>query len=55
MLNYGDQDHGGFVKGIGDWREKIRAGTVVAGRPLPAAGEIPEELHEICRTWGYLV
>ncbi|MGP3934012.1 sulfotransferase family protein [Nonomuraea sp. KM88] len=54
MLAYGDQDHGAFVKGIGDWRDKIRAGTVVAARPLPAAGEIPEALHQICRQWGYL-
>ncbi|MEO3870261.1 sulfotransferase [Nonomuraea sp. B12E4] len=54
MLNYGRQDHGDFVKGIGDWRDKIRAGTVVAGRPLPARDEIPGELHEICRQWDYL-
>ncbi|MET8869022.1 sulfotransferase [Nonomuraea sp. NPDC004580] len=54
MLDYGRQDHGGFVKGIGDWRDKIRAGTVVEGRPLPEPEEIPEELHGICRTWGYL-
>ncbi|TDC10347.1 sulfotransferase [Nonomuraea longispora] len=54
MLSYGDKDHGAFVKGIGDWRDKIRAGTVVAARPLPEAGEIPEALHEICRQWDYL-
>ncbi|GAA1677599.1 sulfotransferase [Nonomuraea maheshkhaliensis] len=54
MLDYGKQDHGGFVKGIGDWRDKIRAGTVVAGRPLPTPAEIPAELHDICRRWDYL-
>ncbi|MFC4009573.1 sulfotransferase family protein [Nonomuraea purpurea] len=54
MLNYGSKDHGGFVKGIGDWRDKIRTGTVVAGRPLPSPDEIPDELQEICRQWGYL-
>ncbi|NRQ36742.1 sulfotransferase [Nonomuraea sp. NN258] len=53
MLNYGDQDHGAFVKGIGDWREKIRAGRVVAGRPLPAPDEVPDELRDVCRQWGY--
>lgn len=54
MLRYGEHDHGDFVKGIGDWRDKIRAGTVVAARPLPDPEEIPEELHGICRAWGYL-
>ncbi|MEV0621017.1 sulfotransferase [Nonomuraea sp. NPDC050404] len=54
MLEYGKKDHGGFVKGIGDWRDKIRTGTVVAGRPLPSPEQIPTELHEICRTWDYL-
>ncbi|MGW0202581.1 sulfotransferase family protein [Nonomuraea sp. NPDC003201] len=53
MLTYGDKDHGGFVKGIGDWRDKIRTGTVVAGRPLPSMDEVPDELREICRLWGY--
>ncbi|SDJ90695.1 Sulfotransferase family protein [Nonomuraea maritima] len=54
MLDYGRQEHGAFVKGIGDWRDKIRAGTVVAGRPLPRPEDIPAELHDICRTWNYL-
>ncbi|GAA3657835.1 sulfotransferase [Nonomuraea antimicrobica] len=54
MLQYGKQDHGAFVKGIGDWRDKIRSGTVVAGRPLPTPDEIPAELHDICRKWDYL-
>ncbi|MFI7439308.1 sulfotransferase family protein [Nonomuraea indica] len=54
MLDYGRQDHGGFVKGIGDWRDKIRSGTVVEGRPLPSPAEVPAELREICGLWGYL-
>ncbi|WP_220502886.1 sulfotransferase [Microbispora sp. H10885] len=37
MIRYGDKDHGEFVKGIGDWRDKIRSGRVQRGRPLPAA------------------
>ena len=54
MLDYGQNDHGEFVAGIGDWRDKIRSGTVQPGRPLPEAHEVPEELHEMCRVWGYL-
>ena len=54
MLDYGQHDHGEFVAGIGDWRDKIRSGTVQPGRPLPEAHEVPEELHEMCRVWGYL-
>ncbi|MEV1176854.1 sulfotransferase [Nonomuraea sp. NPDC049784] len=53
MLKYGNKDHGAFVKGIGDWRDKIRAGTVVEGRPLPSADEVPAELREMCRLWNY--
>ncbi|WP_433429815.1 sulfotransferase family protein [Nonomuraea sp. CA-141351] len=53
MLKYGNKDHGAFVKGIGDWRDKIRAGTVVEGRPLPSADEVPAELREMCRQWNY--
>ncbi|WP_113701389.1 sulfotransferase family protein [Nonomuraea lactucae] len=54
MINYGDRDHGGYVKGIGDWRDKIRTGTVVEGRPLPSPDEVPAELREICGQWAYL-
>ncbi|MDF5752023.1 sulfotransferase [Spongiactinospora sp. TRM90649] len=54
MLEYGGHSHGDFVKGIGDWRDKIRTGTVQPGRPLPGEDEIPEQLVEICRDWGYL-
>ncbi|MEV4838157.1 sulfotransferase [Nonomuraea sp. NPDC049486] len=53
MLNYGDKDHGTFQKGVGDWRDKIKSGTVVAGRPLPPNDELPPELEEICRLWDY--
>ncbi|GLW06397.1 sulfotransferase family protein [Microtetraspora sp. NBRC 13810] len=54
MVHYGDKGHGEFVKGIGDWRDKIRTGTVQPGRPLPKPDEVPEDLHPICRSWGYL-
>jgi hypothetical protein len=54
MIRYGDHDHGDFVKGIGDWRDKIRTGRVQHGRPLPAPGEVPDPLREIATAWGYL-
>lgn len=54
MIDYGTKEHGAFVKGIGDWRDKIRSGTVQPGRPLPRAEEIPPELIDICRAWGYI-
>ncbi|MEU7877980.1 sulfotransferase family protein [Microbispora bryophytorum] len=54
MVRYGDKDHGDFVKGIGDWRDKIRSGRVQPGRPLPAPEEVPGALREIAAAWGYL-
>lgn len=55
MLEYGRHDHGEISKGIGDWRDKIRTGTIQPGRALPQSeDEIPEELREMCRLWGYL-
>jgi hypothetical protein len=54
MLEYG-RDHAPdqFVSGIGDWSDKIRSGTVQRGRPLPSPDEVPPELREMCRVWGY--
>jgi hypothetical protein len=54
MVRYVDKDHGDFVKGIGDWRDKIRSGLVQPGRPLPAPEEVPEALREIAAAWRYL-
>jgi hypothetical protein len=53
MVEYGRHDHGEFVAGIGDWRDKIRSGTVQPGRPLPDPDDVPAELREMCRLWGY--
>jgi Sulfotransferase family len=52
MLDYlaGDES---FVRGLGDWREKIRSGQVQAARPVPT-GPIPPELLDLCAAWGYL-
>jgi hypothetical protein len=52
MLQYGQE--GVFIRGLGDWKDKIRSGTVQAGRPLPAPDDIPPMLREISRDWGYL-
>ncbi|MGW7478788.1 sulfotransferase family protein [Nonomuraea muscovyensis] len=52
MLEYGTP--GVVRKGLGDWQDKIRSGTVQPGRGLPAPDEIPEALRPMCRSWGYL-
>ena len=54
MLAYGEATNNRFVKGLGDWRAKIRTGTVQPGRRLPAASEVPPVLVPMCRRWGYL-
>ncbi|NUT38517.1 MAG: sulfotransferase [Thermoactinospora sp.] len=52
MLSYGEQQV--LEKGLGDWRDKIRTGTVQPARELPAPDQIPDPLKPISRTWGYL-
>jgi hypothetical protein len=54
MLNYGSRTRGDFVKGLGDWTDRIRSGTVQPARPLPAPDEVPGSLTQISRAWGYL-
>ncbi|MER5438029.1 sulfotransferase [Streptomyces sp. NPDC002790] len=54
MLEYGARDETQVQKGLGDWRDKIRSGSVQAGRELPKDDEIPEVLRPICKAWGYL-
>jgi hypothetical protein len=53
MLDYGRRDGTEVVKGLGDWRDKIRTGRVQAGRELPAEDEIPPLLRPMCEAWGY--
>ncbi|MER6168200.1 sulfotransferase family protein [Streptomyces violaceorubidus] len=53
MLNYGSRSSAELVRGLGDWRENIRTGTVQPGRALPGADEVPERLRPICAAWGY--
>jgi hypothetical protein len=52
MLSYGEQDHGRFKSGLGDWNEKIKSGRIQA--PAPPPEEIPEPLRPIAASWGYL-
>ncbi|KAB8195919.1 sulfotransferase [Nonomuraea phyllanthi] len=52
MLSYGTPDV--VTKGLGDWKDKIRSGSVQQGRDLPSPEEIPEVLRDMCRTWEYL-
>ncbi|MFD9193091.1 sulfotransferase family protein [Streptomyces phaeochromogenes] len=53
MLDYGRKDDTQVVKGLGDWRDKIRTGQVQIGRALPAEDEIPAILRPMCEAWGY--
>ncbi|MGW5010021.1 sulfotransferase family protein [Streptomyces parvulus] len=53
MLDYGENSGGELVRGLGDWRDNIRTGTVQPGRALPAADEVPERLRPVCEAWGY--
>jgi hypothetical protein len=53
MLDYGAFDHGRLTRGLGDWRRKIKSGTIQAPRALPATDEIPDELASACRAWNY--
>jgi hypothetical protein len=54
MLDYGRSKHGRFKSGIGDWSDNIRSGEVQPARPLPAPEDVPPQLHDQCRAWGYL-
>ncbi|MFG3335962.1 sulfotransferase family protein [Streptomyces tendae] len=53
MLHYGKKGNAELVRGLGDWRENIRTGTVQPGRELPGKDEIPEQLRPMCAAWGY--
>ncbi|GHH81503.1 sulfotransferase family protein [Streptomyces capitiformicae] len=53
MLDYGKKDDAQVVKGLGDWRDKIKTGQVQSGRALPTEDDIPEILRPMCQAWGY--
>jgi hypothetical protein len=52
MLDYGRQDHGPFVYGLGDWGQRIRSGAVLPERAAELVAVTPA-LAGICRRWGY--
>ncbi|MDF5752022.1 sulfotransferase [Spongiactinospora sp. TRM90649] len=52
MLDYGGEGTK-YVKGLGDWKDKIRSGAVQPGRALPTPEEVPAALKGICLAWGY--
>jgi hypothetical protein len=53
MLEYGPRGDGDLTKGLGDWRDKIRSGSVQPGRDLPAFSDVPAVLRPMCEAWGY--
>ncbi|MFE0810765.1 sulfotransferase family protein [Streptomyces sp. NPDC058848] len=53
MLDYGRKSDGELVRGLGDWRDNIRTGTVQPGRALPADDEIAGPLRPVSAAWGY--
>ena len=38
MIDYGSQQHGGFVRGLGDWSDKIKGGAIQPAPPDPTPG-----------------
>jgi hypothetical protein len=54
MVDYGQVDHGSFKAGLGDWSDRIRSGKVQPIERLPAPEEIPPQLVEMSKKWGYL-
>jgi hypothetical protein len=54
MLDYGSVDHGRYVNRLGDWSQKIRSGEIDPDVELPADEDVPAELVDISRAWGYL-
>jgi hypothetical protein len=53
MLDYGEQEHGDFKAGLGDWRGKIKSGKLQEGRPLPSGDAVPEGIRDLVHAWGY--
>ncbi|BCJ35277.1 sulfotransferase family protein [Actinocatenispora thailandica] len=51
MLEYGDNGHTKFRRGLGDWSEKINSGRLQPARPVP--DDVPDEFTSFCTAWGY--
>jgi hypothetical protein len=54
MVEYGAQGRGRFVRGLGDWTDKIKSGQIAPAPPDPLPADIPDELKETARLMGYL-
>jgi hypothetical protein len=55
MLEYGKADRESNTQFyLGDVSQKITSGRIQPGRPLPSEEDIPPELLDACRTFGYL-
>jgi hypothetical protein len=54
MLRYGNAEHGGMVRGLGDWSPAVESGEVQRHRPLPSADAVPPPLRPLAQKWGYL-
>ncbi|ROO91021.1 sulfotransferase family protein [Actinocorallia herbida] len=54
MLDYGAKDHGPIRPVFGDWSKNIKSGKVQPARPLPREEDVPADLRDIARAWGYL-
>jgi hypothetical protein len=53
MLEYGRYSHGGYRAGLGDWKDKIKSGTVQPPDEPPSPAQTPPALAELCAAWGY--
>jgi hypothetical protein len=54
MIDYGDHEHGGFRRGLGDWSKTIKSGAVRPPKPDPSPDEIPDGLRRSCELLGYV-
>jgi hypothetical protein len=52
MVEYGNADHGPVVRGLGDWHEEIKSGSVRSARPVPDI-ELPGQLRSLAADLGY--
>jgi hypothetical protein len=53
MLDYGANDHGPFISGVGDFGEKIHSGRVLPPRIRSEPVRTPPELEDACLRLGY--
>lgn len=54
MVHYGAVQHSGVRRGLGDWSDKLKSGSVQPASQLHGADRIPDALLGIAGAWGYL-